>query len=468
MTNIVFIVADDLGWGDVGYHKKDAVTPFIDQLAHEGTRLENFYVQPSCSPTRAAFMTGRYPYKIGIQRVLWPWSQHGIEPHIKLLPAYLKEAGYQTAIFGKWNLGHAKECFLPTRRGFEYHYGSYTGSVDHFSHEYYGVHDLNENEKAVYDKGHLCDLVTDKAIEKLQSRDKKKPFFYYIPFNSPHAPIQYPAYFKRVFEDRHEKRSDLLAMIQHLDYCIGRIIAALGKEGVLDDTFIWLSSDNGGWLEIGSSNGSLSGGKANASCLGIGDGSIRAVNFIYWSATNRIRNCNHMFHAIDVLPTLCALAGCEHTTDIDGVNLLPYLRAKNPPKRILTHILMGNSGDSIFGCCRNTEGFKYICSGDKEELYNTNEDPTENQNLTQSQTEVKDELRKHLTNQFEYYKPDPVMWTKPNGYPDGFVFPKDWNKIRKRKSAKILQSHIFDFEKETPVEILGYYNICNQNQTSHQ
>lgn len=459
--NIIFIVADDLGWGDVGYHNPEALTPNIDELAVKGTRFENFYVQGSCSPTRAAFMTGIYPYKLGMQRVLWPWNTHGLNK--KMIPYYFKKHGFETAIFGKWNLGHSKKEYLPLANGFDYHYGSYTGSMDHLNHTYYGVHDLNENEKSVYDQGHIADLITNKVIQKIKLRDKNKNFFYYIPYNSPHAPIQFPPYFKNVFEKMQDKRrADYLSMVYHLDTCIGRVIDILKKEKLLEDTLIWFSSDNGGWLDSGSSNGSLSGGKANQEKLGFGEGSMKAVNFLYYEPWNKSIIHKGLFHAIDILPTLCHINEIELEEEVDGINITPFLYSKMENRTII-HSIMGNDKSSIFGACRKNE-MKYICCGEKVQVYNIDEDKNETNDLHgKIPIEAESELRNILEKSFEKYIPDPLMWTQPNGYPDGFVFPKDWNSNLndQQLSALSFSKHTFDLEKQSIIEIIGYYNLLN-------
>src|SRR6476619_6670126 len=138
--NIVYIVADDLGWKDVGFHGSDIKTPNIDKLAQDGARLEQFYVQPMCTPTRAALMTGRYPWRYGLQTLVIPTpSKYGLPTDERLLPQALKEAGYRTAMVGKWHLGHADRKYWPRNRGFDHFYGSLVGEVDHITKELGGL-----------------------------------------------------------------------------------------------------------------------------------------------------------------------------------------------------------------------------------------------------------------------------------------------------------------------------------------
>jgi len=140
--NIVYIVADDLGWKDVGFHGSDIRTPNLDKLATNGLRLEQFYAQPMCTPTRAALMTGRYPFRYGLQTAVIPSAAtYGLATDEWLLPQALKEAGYYTAIVGKWHLGHADPKYWPRQRGFDYQYGPLIGEIDYFTHEAHGVVD---------------------------------------------------------------------------------------------------------------------------------------------------------------------------------------------------------------------------------------------------------------------------------------------------------------------------------------
>src|SRR6266851_4466132 len=157
--NIIHIVADDLGWADVGFHGSDITTPNIDQLAKTGATLEQFYVQPMCTPTRAALMTGRYPLRYGLQTLVIPASlSYGLPTDEWLLPQALKEAGYTTAILGKWHLGHAKREFWPKQRGFDYQYGAQLGEIDYFTHSVGGKTDWYRNNKPVNEKGYVTTL----------------------------------------------------------------------------------------------------------------------------------------------------------------------------------------------------------------------------------------------------------------------------------------------------------------------
>jgi arylsulfatase A-like enzyme len=175
--NIVHIVADDLGWKDVGFNGcMDIKTPNLDKLAAEGAKLSQFYVQPMCTPTRAALMTGRYPFRYGLQTAVIPSvSAYGLDTTEWLMPQCLKEAGYKTAIIGKWHLGHADTKYWPKQRGFDYQYGAMIGELDYFTHEEHGVLDWYRDNKPVREKGYTTLLIgkrrsqTDRGARHLQT-----------------------------------------------------------------------------------------------------------------------------------------------------------------------------------------------------------------------------------------------------------------------------------------------------------
>src|SRR5215831_2320043 len=189
--HIVYIVADDLGWKDVGFHGSDIKTPNIDSLAQAGARLEQFYVQPMCTPTRAALMTGRYPFRYGLQSFVIPASgTYGLPTDEWLLPQALGDAGYETAIVGKWHLGHADRKFWPKQRGFDYQYGPLIGEIDYFTHQANGVVDWYRNDTVVQEEGYSTTLLGNDAVKLIDAHDAAKPLFLYLAFNAAHTPYQ--------------------------------------------------------------------------------------------------------------------------------------------------------------------------------------------------------------------------------------------------------------------------------------
>src|SRR3954467_605759 len=178
--NIVYLLADDLGYTDVGWHGHEIKTPHLDKLAAAGARLEQFYVEPVCSPTRAALMTGRYPMRHGLQvGVVRPWAQYGLPLGERTLPQALKEAGYETALCGKWHLGHFRPEYLPTRRGFEHQYGHYNGAIDYFTHIRDGGLDWPRDDKASRDEGYSTHLIAREAARLVDAHDPARPLLLY-------------------------------------------------------------------------------------------------------------------------------------------------------------------------------------------------------------------------------------------------------------------------------------------------
>jgi len=246
--NIVYIVADDMGWGDVGFHGSDIPTPNLDRLASQGARLEQFYVLPMCTPTRAALMTGRYPLRYGLQTGVIPSAgTYGLPLDEYLLPQLLKNAGYATAMVGKWHLGHAKPEYWPRQRGFDNFYGALVGEIDHFTHSSHGVLDWYRNNEPLEEEGFDNTLLGEEAARILQSHDGANPLFLYLAFTAPHTPFQAPQqYLDRFKHMKDENRRAYAAMISVLDDGIGKVVAALEAKGLRDNTLIIFHSDNGG------------------------------------------------------------------------------------------------------------------------------------------------------------------------------------------------------------------------------
>src|SRR5215831_7244938 len=180
--NIVYIVADDLGWKDVGFNgATDLKTPNLDALAAGGARLVQFYVQPMCTPTRAAIMTGRYPFRYGLQTAVIPAvSTYGLDTSEWLMPQTLKEAGYRTAIIGKWHLGHADKKYWPRQRGFDYQYGPMIGEVDYFTHEVEGGLDWFRENQPLKEPGYTTTLLGNDAVKLIEGHDTKTPLYLYL------------------------------------------------------------------------------------------------------------------------------------------------------------------------------------------------------------------------------------------------------------------------------------------------
>ncbi|OKH20158.1 arylsulfatase [Hydrococcus rivularis NIES-593] len=328
--NIIIIMADDLGWNDVGYHNSEIKTPNLDKLAESSTRLDRFYVTSSCTPTRAALMTGRHPSRYGMSSsVIWPWDKVGLPLEEKTIAQTLKEAGYYTAIVGKWHLGHYKEEYLPTRRGFDYHYGHYCGSIDYFTHQLdagiQGGLDWHRNEQPVEEEGYATDLLAQEAVKLIRDRDyNKSPLFLYVSFNAPHAPLQAKEKdIKNYANIQDEGRRIFAAQVQSMDEAVGRIVAALKEKQVWDNTLLFFTSDNGGgsdqpWTR--GNNRPLKGQKGT-----LYDGGVRVPTIISYPAQLKgSQVIEQVFSVVDLYPTLAKLAGVKISSQnqLDGVDIL--------------------------------------------------------------------------------------------------------------------------------------------------
>lgn len=247
--NIVYIVADDLGWKDVGFNgSPDIQTPNLDKLAENGVKFSQFYAQPMCTPTRAALLTGRYPFRYGLQTIVIPGpAGYGLATNEWLLPQALKDAGYSTAIIGKWHLGHADLKYWPKQRGFDYQYGPMIGELDYYTHSDAGVLDWFRNNKPVHEKGYTTQLLGNDAVKYINEQSADKPFYLYLAFNAPHTPYQAPQdYIDRYKNIEDPTRRIYAGMVTCMDDEIGRVVAALDQKGLRDNTLIVFQSDNGG------------------------------------------------------------------------------------------------------------------------------------------------------------------------------------------------------------------------------
>lgn len=192
--NVVIILADDLGWGDVGYHGSTIQTPNIDRLAADGIELDRHYAASVSSPTRAGLMTGRYPSRFGIREtVIPPWRDYGLPVEERTMADMLADNGYEDrAILGKWHLGHGRLAYYPLNRGFTHFYGHLNGAIDYFNHEREGELDWHNDWDSSYDEGYSTDLLTTEAVRCIEDYSKDGPYFLYVAYNAPHSPYQAP------------------------------------------------------------------------------------------------------------------------------------------------------------------------------------------------------------------------------------------------------------------------------------
>ena len=344
--HIVYIVSDDQGWKDVGFHGSDIKTPNIDQLAQGGARLEQFYAQPMGTPSRAALMTGRYPHRYGLQTLVIPSAgTYGLATDEWLLPQALQEAGYRTAIVGKWHLGHAARTYWPRQRGFDYQYGPLLGEIDYFTHAAHGTRDWFRNNQPVKEEGYVTRLLGTDAVRLIDSHDPKTPLFLYLAFTAPHAPYQAPkASLDQYAHIVDPARRTYAAMITAMDEEIGRVLRALEKHQMRDHTLIVFQSDNGGPRSakftgevdmskstIPADNGPYRDGKGT-----LYEGGTRVVALANWPGRITPGSIvDQPIHIVDMYPTLAKLAGAPLGTHkpLDGMNVWPTLSAGTPSPR---------------------------------------------------------------------------------------------------------------------------------------
>src|SRR5688500_5700950 len=351
--NVVVIVADDMGFADAGFNGcTDIKTPNLDRLAASGVRLEQFYVQPVCSPTRAALMTGRYPMRHGLQAgVVRPWANYGLPLEERTLAQALKDAGYETVITGKWHLGHFQPEYLPTRRSFDHQYGHYNGQIEYFEHTREGGFDWHCNDKVNRDEGYSTHLIAAEAVKRIEQRDAKKPLFLYVPFNAVHGPHQVPEHYKAPYGALKEPRRTYAGMMAAMDEAIGQILDALAANKVRENTLVLFTSDNGGAAPGDvTNNGPRRGGKG-----GLYEGGVRVAACAAWpGAIAAGGTVTQPLHAVDVYPTVLKLAGAdaaEQKLPVDGMDAWATLSAgaAMPGRAILLNATPANgairSGD---------------------------------------------------------------------------------------------------------------------------
>ena len=340
------IVADDLGWNDVSFHGSNQIpTPNIDRLAREGIALNNYYVLPICTPTRSAIMTGRYPIHTGMQRdVIYSPNPWGVGLDEVFIPQYLKAQGYSTHAIGKWHLGFYAKEFTPTYRGFDSFYGYYNGKGDYWDHsdesKYWGL-DLHHDLDPVYTQwgNYSTEMYTAEAESRIRNHDSSAPLFLYLAYQAVHSanshdPIQAPKSWINKFKHiKSKERRKFAAVTAYMDYGVGRVYKALEEKGILNDTVIVFTTDNGGpangFNQNYASNWPLRGVKRT-----MWEGGVRGVGLIYSKLLKSSgRVSMDLFHCTDWLPTFVSIAGGEVETKIDGYDIWNTLQNETPSPR---------------------------------------------------------------------------------------------------------------------------------------
>jgi arylsulfatase A-like enzyme len=395
--NVVLILADDLGRGDCSaFGTPDIRTPHIDRLFREGLTFDNFYANSCvCSPTRAALLTGCYPDRVGVPGVIRdiPANSWGhLASQAVLLPSLLREVGYHTAIVGKWHLGDQSPN-TPNDRGFDEFHGFLGDMMDDYkTHLRNGKNFMRHNRQEISPAGHATDLFTQWAQEYLAERaDSQQPFFLYLAYNAPHGPIQPPADWLARVQQREPamsgKRAGLVALIEHMDAGIGKILNTLDSTGLAKNTLVIFTSDNGGLLDDGANNGPWRSGKTH-----MYEGGLRVLCAARWP--DRISAGSHSPRiglSMDWFPTLLEAAGKPLPSEIDGQSLLPAMRGESMPVLGRDLYFVRREGGAMYGG-KTIEAFR---RGDWKlvqdspfgpaELFNLARDPQETTDLARSE-----------------------------------------------------------------------------------
>lgn len=391
--HVVVLVADDMGWKDVGYHGSEIRTPHLDRLAAAGARLEQFYVQPVCSPTRAALLTGRYPIRHGLQvGVVRPHAKYGLPLDERTLPQALKAVGYATRMVGKWHLGSFDRAYWPTSRGFDRHYGHLFGALDYFTHLRDGALDWYRDGEPLKEEGYATELLGKEAVRIVKEHDPAVPLFLYVAFNATHTPLQAtPEDLEACRDIADRERRIKAAMTVALDRQIGAIADAIEARGLKEKTLVLFMSDNGGPIGKGqaSDNGPFRAGKGT-----LYEGGVRVNAFATWPGRIAAGGVvNEMLHVVDVFPTLLRLAGAppEQPPALDGRDAWATIAEGKPsPRDEILHNVEPRRGALRKG------PWKVVVQGERAELFNIADDPYEKTDLSAQHPEKVKELRDRL------------------------------------------------------------------------
>lgn len=408
--NVLLLVADDLGWNDVGYHGSRCQTPHLDRLARTGVELDQHYVQPVCSPTRTALLSGRYPSRFG-PHATNPTNRRVFPLGTVTLASVLKDAGYSTHIVGKWHLGSRPE-WGPNHYGFDESYGSLAGAADPWTHGYREgpyAYTWHRNHKFLKEQGNVTELHADQAVEWI--RAKREPWFVFVAFTAVHIPIDTPPEYKQQWADKSwyddPQKDDsfrrFASFVSQLDAKVGELVATLEETGQRDNTLIIFTSDNGGLFRGGnpyisevpptpvlSDNTPLRGEKGQ-----LYEGGIRVPAFVNWPGTLEPRKLTTPMHVVDWMPTLAQLVGWEAKEDLqwDGQNVWPLLTGEetSPPERTF-YWAHGNRRNGDFAV-RQGDWKLILRPNGKTELFNIGNDPSEKNDLASAEPQRVEELK---------------------------------------------------------------------------
>ena len=457
--NVIIMVADDLGWADVGFHGGEIHTPSLDRLAREGMELTRFYATPICSPTRAALMTGRDPIRLGVAyATIMAWDNTGIHPDEHFMPQTFQAAGYQTAMVGKWHLGHAQQTYHPNERGFDHFYGHLHTEVGYyppFSNQ--GGRDFQRNGESIDDDGYETYLLADEASRTIRERDRGRPFFLYMPFIAPHTPFDAPEDLVKKYADLKDNRkpsrsknSDssrrlnslmlqpsarpiFAAVVEGMDRAIGQVLDTLDEQGIADETLVLFFSDNGGAVYAGggADNAPLRGGKGDTF-----EGGIRVTAAIRGPGVGAAgEKMDQIMTVMDVFPTLAGAVGIEprNRRKLDGRSLWPAIHArKQMPRQEYVYFVSETPIYGSFSLTVFDQEWKLVQQIEQDligaevtnYLFRIADDPNEHNNLATTHPEIVADLAEKIRERRALY---PINGTRSQLVPPpGWRAPRDW------------------------------------------
>ena len=420
--NVLLILADDHGYGDISAHNGPSIqTPNIDRIATEGMRFTRFYANSSvCSPSRASLMTGRYPDRVGVPGVIrtHPENSWGyFRQDAVTLPSVLKQKDYHTALIGKWHLGLEPENH-PCRRGFD-HFHGFLGDMmdDYYTHLRHDINYMRHGFDTIDPQEHATDLFTEWSVDFIRAQaQSSQPFFLYLAYNAPHTPIQPPDdWVERVRErepDISPQRAKYIALVEHMDAGIGRVLDTLVETDQLSNTLVIYTSDNGGSMDVGAHNGPLRGQKGE-----MYEGGIRVPACAMWPGhVPEGHVTDQVALLMDLFPTVCEVAGAPIAHEIEGRSIWKTLQAEQQDfsDRIL-YWLRREGGQRFLGQCQHA-----VRRGDTKllhnspfealELYDLSDDPLETTNGSQTQIDLFREMSQLF--QAETQKAGCVPWQR--------------------------------------------------------